>query len=86
MSFNENKQSNQSPPVRWWNAKGCPALLGDSPSVAPIEDALRSDAISRLSLMAIKSGGEVIWNPKKYTFESPKIHNEQISHPIRGDW
>jgi hypothetical protein len=57
-----------------------------SPSVAPIQDALRSDAISHLSLMAIKSGGEVIWDPKKYKIKSPKELNGQMSHAIRGDW
>jgi glucose-fructose oxidoreductase len=57
-----------------------------SPSVAPIEDALRSDALSHLSLMAIKSGGEVVWDPKKYKIKSPKELNSQMSHAIRGDW
>ena len=57
-----------------------------SPSVAPIEDALRSDALSHLSLMAIKTGGEVVWDPHKYKIKSPKELNDQMSHPIRGDW
>jgi predicted dehydrogenase len=57
-----------------------------SPSVAPIEDAVRSDAISHLSLMAIKSGSEVVWDPKQYKIKSPKELNDQVSHPIRGDW
>ncbi|MEI6198120.1 MAG: hypothetical protein WCS42_27705, partial [Verrucomicrobiota bacterium] len=57
-----------------------------TPSVAPIEDALRSDAISHLSLMAIKSGGEVVWDPKHYKIQSPKALNEQMNCPVRGDW
>ena len=57
-----------------------------SPSVAPIQDALRSDAISHLSLMAIKTGGEVIWDPKKYKIKSPKELNDQMHCPVRGDW
>ena len=57
-----------------------------SASVAPIEDALRSDALSHLSLMAIKTGGEVVWDPHKYKIKSPKELNDQMSHPIRGDW
>ena len=57
-----------------------------SPSVAPIQDALRSDALSHLSLMAIKSGGEVVWDPKKYKIKSPKALKEQIHCPVRGDW
>lgn len=57
-----------------------------SPSVAPIEDALRSDAISHLSLMAIKSGGEVVWDPQAYKIISPGALNEQMHIQIRGDW
>ncbi len=57
-----------------------------SPSVAPIEDAVRSDAISHLSLMAIKSGGEVVWDPQAYQIISPGALNEQMHFPIRGDW
>lgn len=57
-----------------------------SPSIAPIQDALRSDALSHLSLMAIKSGGEVVWDPKKYKIKSPQELNDRMHCPVRGDW
>lgn len=57
-----------------------------SPSVAPIEDAVRSDAMSHLSLMAIKSGKEVVWDPKAYRIVSPEALNSQMTYEIRGDW
>ena len=57
-----------------------------SPSVAPIEDAVRSDALSHLSLMAIKSGGEVVWDPQAYKIISPGVFNDQMQIQIRGDW
>ncbi|MGO8837343.1 MAG: Gfo/Idh/MocA family protein [Limisphaerales bacterium] len=57
-----------------------------SPSVAPIQDAVRSDAISHLSLMAMKTGSEVVWDPKKYKIKSPKEFNDQMTCPVRGDW
>ena len=57
-----------------------------SPSIAPIQDALRSDAISHLSLMAIKTGGEVVWDPNEYTIKSPKELNDQMHCTVRGDW
>jgi hypothetical protein len=57
-----------------------------SPSIAPIEDAVRSDAFSHLSLMAIKSGQEVIWDPKAYRIVSPEPLNSQMNHQIRGEW
>jgi hypothetical protein len=57
-----------------------------SASVTPIGDAVRSDALSHLSLLAIKSGGEVVWDPKAYRIVSPEALNEKMTHPIRGDW
>ena len=57
-----------------------------SPSVAPIQDAVRSDAISHLSVLALKSGGEVVFDPVKYEIKSPAALNEQMGHPIRGSW
>ena len=57
-----------------------------TPSVAPIADALRSDAISHLSIMAIKSGGAVVWDPRKYKIKSPGQFNDQMRIQIRGDW
>ena len=57
-----------------------------SPSIAPIKDAVRSDALSHLSLLAIKNGGEVIWDPQQYKITSPVVLNAQMTHPIRGAW
>jgi predicted dehydrogenase len=57
-----------------------------SPSIAPIEDAVRSDALSHLALLAIKSGGEVVWDPKEYKIVSPDGLNAQMTHPVRGAW
>ncbi len=56
------------------------------PSVGPIDDAVRSDALSHLSVMAIESGKEVVWDPKAYRIISPESLNKSMSHPIRGDW
>ena len=57
-----------------------------SPSMSPIEDAVRSDAISHLSLMSIISGKEVVWNPKEYRIESPSELNQQMDVSIRVNW
>ncbi len=57
-----------------------------APAIAPIEDSVRSDAISHLSLMAIKSGGEVVWDPAKYRIVTPEALNSQMSTEIRGPW
>jgi len=57
-----------------------------SPSIAPVEDAVRSDALSHLSLLAIESGEEVVWDPAAYQIVSPLPLRARMSHEIRGDW
>jgi len=57
-----------------------------TPSMGPVGDAVRSDALSHLSVLAIQSGSEVTWDPKAYRIVSPAALNERMSHPIRGDW
>jgi len=57
-----------------------------SPSVAPIEDAVRSDALSHLSLLAIQSGEEVVWDPAAYRISSPEALNAKMSCEIRAPW
>lgn len=54
--------------------------------VAPIDDAIRSDTISHVSLLAIQHGQEVVWDPQAYRFTSPTSLNSAISRPARGNW
>ena len=56
------------------------------PSIAPIEDAVRSDALSHLSLMAIKFGQEVVWDPKASSILMPEQLKFEMTHEIRDDW
>lgn len=62
------------------------AVRDHTPTIGPIGDAVRSDALSHLSVLAIQSGGEVVWDPQKYRIVSPEPLNERMSHPVRGDW
>ncbi len=57
-----------------------------TPSIAPIGDAVRSDALSHLSVLAIEAGGEVVWDPKAYRIVSPEPLNQRMVRPVRGDW
>jgi predicted dehydrogenase len=57
-----------------------------TPSVAPVADALRSDALSHLSLMAINTADKVVWDPQRYAIQSPDWLNGAMSCPLRGDW
>ena len=54
--------------------------------VAPIEDAIRSDTLSHVSVLAIKSGAEVVWDPQAYRIVSPTALNSAMSRPARGNW
>ena len=62
------------------------AVRDHKPSIAPIGDAVRSDALSHLSDLAIQSGSEIVWDPKAYQIQSPAELNSKMSHDIRGPW
>jgi len=62
------------------------AVRNHTPSIAPIGDAVRSDALSHLSVLAIQSGSEIVWDPKAYQIQSPADLNAKMSHAIRGSW
>lgn len=62
------------------------AVRDHTPSIGPISDAVRSDALSHLSVLAIQSGGEILWDPKAYHIVSPEPLNERMSAPSRESW
>jgi predicted dehydrogenase len=62
------------------------AVRDHTPGIAPIGDAVRSDAMSHLSLLAIESGSEIVWDPEAYQIQSPAGLNPKMSHEIRGPW
>jgi hypothetical protein len=62
------------------------SVLSRGPLIAPIADAVRSDTLSHVSLLAIQSGQEVVWDPQAYRFVTPTGLNSQISKPARGHW
>ncbi len=62
------------------------AVRDHTPGIAPIGDAVRSDTLSHLSVLAIQSGREIVWDPKLYQIQSPAELNSKMSHQIRGPW
>jgi hypothetical protein len=62
------------------------AVRNHTPSIGPVGDAVRSDALSHLSVLAIQSGQEVVWDPKAYRIVSPEPLNERMIAPSRGTW
>lgn len=57
-----------------------------APSMAPIQDAVRSDAISHLSVLALKNNTELVWDPQAYQIKSPLLLNQQMTCAARGEW
>lgn len=57
-----------------------------STSITPIDDAVRSDAISHLTNIAIKSGRELTWDPVAYQLKSPVELDSHTRCQVRGDW
>ena len=62
------------------------SVRDQGPSVAPITDAVRSDALSHLAVLAIQSGETVVWDPQRYRIQSPSALNQHLSRPVRGPW
>lgn len=55
-------------------------------SIAPVDHAVRSDAISHLSLIAIRAAKEITWDPKAYQFQGAADLNAAMAVQVRGDW
>ena len=62
------------------------AVRDHTPSIGPIGDAVRSDAFSHLSVLAIQSGNEIVWDPKAYRIVSPESLNSKMTYEVRGAW
>ena len=57
-----------------------------SPSIAPIQDAVRSDALSHLASMAILNKTKITWDPAAYKVTSPGNLDALQHCEIRGAW
>ena len=55
-------------------------------SVGPVGDAVRSDAISHLANMVVKTGQTIVWDPKAYAIKTPEALKPLMHLPTRGPW
>jgi hypothetical protein len=62
------------------------AIRTGSPVVDPIESAFRSDMISQLSQLCIRTGQPVRWDPKKETIVGNDEAKKMIKRPMRAPW
>ena len=62
------------------------AIRTGSPTVDGIESAFRSDMISQLSELCLRTGQPLRWNPKKETIEKNELARKMIKRPMRAPW
>ena len=56
------------------------------PSPGSIQEAVRSDAMSHLAVIAIESGRQITWDPNSYRIISPEPLNSKMTAPSRDEW
>jgi hypothetical protein len=56
------------------------------PTVNPIESAVRSDAISHLSDIAIRLGRKIYWDPVKEDIIGDESAARMLTRPMRSPW
>jgi hypothetical protein len=62
------------------------AIRTGSPAVDDIESAFRSDMVSQLSDLSIRTGHPVRWDPKKETIVGNQAARKMIRRPMRAPW
>jgi predicted dehydrogenase len=62
------------------------AIKSGSPPVAPVDQAVRSDIISQLCDIAVRTGRKITWDPKKHAILDDAESAKMISRPMRAPW
>jgi hypothetical protein len=62
------------------------AVKSRKPAISPVEDAVRSDIISHLCDIAIRTGRKITWDPKKEVIVEDKAASRMLSRPMRAPW
>jgi len=63
------------------------AIKDGKPAVTSLPEAVRSDIISHLCNIAVRTNSKISWDPKKFAFiEVPDAGKEMVSRPMRAPW
>lgn len=62
------------------------AIAGGRPTVGGIESAVRSDLISQLVELTVRTGQGLRWNPSRQIIEGNEAARKMMSRPMRGPW
>ncbi len=57
-----------------------------TPAASPVESAVRSDTISHLSDIAVRTGRRVQWDPGQETIIGDETARRMLSRPMRSPW
>lgn len=61
-------------------------IQSGAPTVSPLESAVRSDLISQLSDICIRTGRTIRWDPRKETIVGDEGARKMMSRPMRKPW
>ena len=62
------------------------AVLSRGPTVSPIEDSVRSDIISLLCDIAVRTGRKITWDPKQESIVGDPEAAKMMHRPMRAPW
>ena len=62
------------------------AIRDRTPTVSPLEAAIRSDTLSHLGDIAIRTGRTIQWNPQNETITNDPEASAMLDRPIRTEW
>lgn len=62
------------------------AVKSRKPAISTLEDAVRSDIISHLCDMAIRTKSKVTWDPKKEAIVDNQAASRMLARPTRAQW
>jgi hypothetical protein len=62
------------------------AIRNATPTVGGIESAVRSDMISQLAELCVRTGQSLRWNPAKQVIEGNDQARKMMSRSMRGPW
>jgi len=62
------------------------AVKSRKPAISTIEDAVRSDIISHLCDIAIRTKSKVTWDPKKEAIVDNEAASRMLTRPTRAAW
>lgn len=62
------------------------AVRSRKPAVSTVRDAVRSDVISHLCNIAIRTGRKIMWDPKKEAIVGDEAATRMTTRPMRAPW